>query len=1078
MKAKFLALAALVLGLASCQQEPELFNPVGGEVDVQLTVDASSIGTRADSDGDDQNGHDSAYGAIDYLEADWAAYDLRYTLEVYDASAANDANAKPIKARQQVVMEEYAPASFDLRLVPGRAYRFVVFADILKEDGTAYHVIGETLRNITITNDGINNEATDAYFDFKDVTVNDSTPLNMTLTRPYGKLRVVATDLAELNLNIDVKAVEVTYTATHPTTFNAVTGEIGAYTENVSQVFTSEISEGSHYTAGYDDSPAYMTLFTDYILARAEGQDNVQFTLNVYDDEAMADVNLIKSTTFNTTIPVERNHLTTVIGNVLTTATEINVTIDDKFAGETTVTAAFDEELAAAATQKNAVIELTGDIYWETGASHGSTPWIPADAITETLTINANGHRIIAQGAGVGPIRMANGGKLIINNAVIVDESVSYNEGAWELGYLEFAGNLEFNNCQFVNAVMMCGGTANNNTACEVTFNECRFNSNKTKEYAVWVSGSKAYFNNSIFEGPRGLKIHEAYGSEVAEVVVDGCTFQNIAEKPGIAIGTVDAATKIEVKNSTFVNCQAGDQVLYIYETDTDVASFDFVLSNNTIGATVSTQAELESFLGFNVETIEVSLAADVDLNASNAYLKLGGANTKRIIIDGTKVSTAAATGATTGNYTLNLATTYWSRLNTVNPDAVIELRNLNLTSSQLTGTWNSYDVTFQCNVDLKNVNLLKAVAFDGEGKTVNVENVTITETHDYYAMWISAVGQTVNIKNLVVNATEGRGIKIDEQYVGTPALVTLNIENAKFATLKKAAIIVKSEAGAVINASNLDISEVAADSTFAVWVDEDAAGYANEVEVNGALVKVEGATTQEAATQEALNTAIASAAVIEVKAGTYTFPTGVKAGQTILCEEGTVFTGNTKLNINGATVAGATFSNPSGSAVGSTINGVFKNCTFTGSNAVRGAYAGETCVFEDCVFSGDVYGFHFDGGANDATFRRCVFSGFNAFGAAVTMITFEDCTFVGNGKSGYNGANLWGSAVLKNCEFTFDGTTANEWIDCIGADKTYSFENCTINGVDYTAENYTEYGDIFSRNHVTVEINGVDCAM
>ena len=206
--------------------------------------------------------------------------------------------------------------------------------------------------------------------------------------------------------------------------------------------------------------------------------------------------------------------------------------------------------------------------------------------------------------------------------------------------------------------------------------------------------------------------------------------------------------------------------------------------------------------------------------------------------------------------------------------------------------------------------------------------------------------------------------------------------------------------------------------------------------------------------------------------------PAGVKAGQTILCEEGTVFTGNTQLNINGATVAGATFYNPSGSAVDQTINGTFKNCTFTGYNAVRYAYAGETCVFEDCVFSGDVYGFHFDGGANDATFRRCVFSGFNAFGAAVKMITFEDCTFVGNGKSGYNGANLWGSAVLKNCEFTFDGTTTNEWIDCIGADKTYSFENCTINGVAYTAENYTEYGDIFSRNHVTVKINGVDCAM
>ena len=94
-------------------------------------------------------------------------------------------------------------------------------------------------------------------------------------------------------------------------------------------------------------------------------------------------------------------------------------------------------------------------------------------------------------------------------------------------------------------------------------------------------------------------------------------------------------------------------------------------------------------------------------------------------------------------------------------------------------------------------------------------------------------------------------------------------------------------------------------------------------------------------------------------------------------------------------------------------------------------------------------------------------------------MVTFEGCTFVGNGKSGYNGANLWGSATLKNCEFTFNGTTTYEWIDCIGADKAYSFENCTINGVAYTAENYTEYlANIESSNEITVMINGVDCAM
>ena len=239
---------------------------------------------------------------------------------------------------------------------------------------------------------------------------------------------------------------------------------------------------------------------------------------------------------------------------------------------------------------------------------------------------------------------------------------------------------------------------------------------------------------------------------------------------------------------------------------------------------------------------------------------------------------------------------------------------------------------------------------------------------------------------------------------------------------------------------------------------------------VDGAIVTVN---------TNALKAAVSEAgATVNVMAGEYTFPSAVAEGVTINCAEGTVFTGNSKLNINGATVVGATFSNPSGNAVDQTINGTFKNCTFTGSNALRWCYAGETVVFENCVFDGGVYGIHFDGGANDVIFRDCTISGFNGLGSELTMVTFERCTFVGNGKSGYNGANLWGNATLKNCEFTFNGTTTNEWIDCIKADGEYSFENCTVNGVAYTSDNYTSYPDIFSRNDATVKINGVDCAL
>lgn len=254
--------------------------------------------------------------------------------------------------------------------------------------------------------------------------------------------------------------------------------------------------------------------------------------------------------------------------------------------------------------------------------------------------------------------------------------------------------------------------------------------------------------------------------------------------------------------------------------------------------------------------------------------------------------------------------------------------------------------------------------------------------------------------------------------------------------------LIVDTKIGAVSKALDLKLSDTGFES-------ED-----GETE-SAVIVNPENENIAEIVSQENAN--------IYLEAGEYTgFPTSkIAEGVTIICEEGTVFKGNSKLNINGATIEGAEFSNPVGTAVDQTINGTFKNCNFTGKNGLRWAYAGETVVFEDCVFSGSVYGVHFDGGANDVTFRRCTFSGFNAFGSAITQLTLEYCTFVSNGISGYNGINMWGNTKMTECEFTFDGTAEYEWVDMCGDNKTAEFNKCTINGKPLTNKNVGDYGDI-----------------
>lgn len=502
-----------------------------------------------------------------------------------------------------------------------------------------------------------------------------------------------------------------------------------------------------------------------------------------------------------------------------------------------------------------------------------------------------------------------------------------------------------------------------------------------------------------------------------------------------------------------------------------DVTANDREVGENNI----YTAEELADALTADVENIKVVLQKDIDLPISSlgqitggsGEYKLGGERTQNITID-------------LNGKKLNLTTDYMSKLGAKNANALFTIKNGKMTSSKAEGTWNIYDLTFaNCDYEIENVEFLKAIAFDNANKSVALKNVTIKETHDYYAMWICAAGQNVTIDGLTV-VSSGRGIAIKEEYLDAPACVTLNVENAKFATAKKAAVLVSSKAGAVINwGAGNDIKGVAADPINAVWVDEDYSQYNSEVKVEGASKVVEGAIDNMAANAANLSDVLEAAkqsettVVVNLAEGTYAFPASKLSANVVLnCAEGTVFEGNSKANINGATVIGAKFSNPSGTVVDQTVNGTFKDCVFEGANALRWCYAGETVVFENCVFSGSTYGAHFDGGANDVLFKNCTFSGFNAFGAAITIVTFDGCKFVANGKSGYNGANLWGSTKMIDTEFVFDGNATYEWVDCRDAAKTYEFTGCTINNGNFLNETYVNAAGIIKVDGTEYDLN------
>ena len=378
MKARFLALAALVLGLASCQTEPEGLNVnVGGEVDATIAISIPETETRY---GDGSN---SALGVFDNGILGDDNVTMRYIMQVYYKGTESQAEPK-------VKYSDEKSVNFDVRLVPDRDYTFVVWADVVKKNDAGewadwhYDTINDEtnridLANITVIDNEYEwvamDESRDAFTVSEVVTdYNGAKTIELKLKRPFAKLRVITTDMEALNdLQIAPAYATVEYSTPYRAAFNAYTSEASA-AGNINKTHTYQIA-----TYGDNEADKSMVLFTDYFFA--ENGDAVSFVLNVYEDAARQ--NLIKSNNFNTDIAVNRNYLTTIQGNILTDGNNITVKVEDAFAnagnledepyyveiwdGKTIKAPALDEA-------GNYVIERGSELAWLAAAVSGTLP--------------------------------------------------------------------------------------------------------------------------------------------------------------------------------------------------------------------------------------------------------------------------------------------------------------------------------------------------------------------------------------------------------------------------------------------------------------------------------------------------------------------------------------------------------------------------------------------------------------------------------------------------------------------------------------------------------------------------------
>ena len=565
---RFFALAALVLGLASCQTEPEgLDVQMGGAVDATITVNIPDSETRA-------GGTNSAGSAFHNGIIDDADYTVRYILQVFneDGSASKD------------MMYKYSDddtVAFDVHLVPGRNYRFVVWADIVNADGVQdgvkcadlHYVIGETLQNITLAvpvdgNDkwAAMDETRDAYTGIYDsVKFSASENITLTLKRPFAKLRVITTDMNELFGGVSPHNAEVKYTTPHYNAFNAFSGEASG--ERTSETHTYVIADYA------DQTGANKVLFTDYFFANESGV--VKFTMDVKEANGQS----IKYNTFNTDIAVKRNYLTTISGNILTDGNKVNVTIEDAFEnvdnnGNTTnpnydykTISGDDEFLTAVNTPGKYVVISNLHI-----ANEGDTvTTLATRAGGATTTIDLNGKTITVDNKGTGALASVTAGNTLVITNSVDGGKIELTEGS-KGAFIENNGTVVIENGNIKSESTNNAPVINNNGTTNITGGELEagaITNNGTTEVAGGVINEDAIVNTS--EGttnvtggeftydpsndvPEGFEINEENG----KFVVTECD-------PVARIGEVEYTT---IK-AAFEAVESGQTIVILRDVET-----------------------------------------------------------------------------------------------------------------------------------------------------------------------------------------------------------------------------------------------------------------------------------------------------------------------------------------------------------------------------------------------------------------------------------------------------------------------------------------------------------------------------
>ena len=517
MKKYLFSALALGMMLTSCQSDEPFAPGEGGEKQVTFTLNVpGDLGTRAVSGESGAQNNENA--------------NIYYTL-VLDANGDKQVLQETTKDKT---------VTFTTPVVLGRKYDITAYASYTNNiDATASNIKAIAVEK------SFNDETKDAYTaHVEDHDFALSALPTMQLKRPFGKLRLIATDYVETGTakNTAIDQVTITYNNTTATTYDATT----TLFNNVGTGITATKDFVKYYDAESDGMP----IFADYLPANRE--DNpITFTVTV----RYAGSTETYSRTFND-IPVRRNALTTLKGDFFTAGAEIIVNVDENFdktkaENRTFVSnaAQLQEAINNAPAGESVEIIMEDDIELTQALIFGTPTVRSGETITQSFVLDLNGKtletgleregrhyyainnyaNLVIEGEGAINARgIQNFGELTVNGNVTVS-NVDTNGGAaiWN------EGKVTINNGTFIsseNAGAESDGAALNIRAnASAIVNNGVFRSEATHCYAI-LCGGELTIKNADVKGKHGAVA--AFGN--ANIIIEDGKFEQL-DNPNIS---------------------------------------------------------------------------------------------------------------------------------------------------------------------------------------------------------------------------------------------------------------------------------------------------------------------------------------------------------------------------------------------------------------------------------------------------------------------------------------------------------------------------------------------------------------